>query len=42
MSNPAVFRLNKVNIRNNFISIEDNIGESKQFHLGLVRFDLSI
>ncbi len=42
MSNPAVFRLNKVNIRNNVISIEDNIGESIHFHLGLVRFDLSI
>lgn len=42
MSNPAVFRLNKANIRGNSISIEDNIGESIHFHLGLVRFDLSI
>ncbi len=42
MSNPAVFRLNKLSIRDNVISIEDNIGESIHFHLGLVRFDLSV
>lgn len=42
MSNPAVFKLNQTNIRNNIINIEDNIGESIHFHLGIVRFDLSI
>ena len=42
MSNPAVFRLNKSNIRGNIISIEDNIGESIHIHMGLVRFDLTI
>ena len=41
MSNPAVFRLNKSNIRGNVISIEDNIGESIHIHMGLVRFDLT-
>ena len=42
MSNPTVFELNKIMIRNNIFVIEDNIAESIHFHLGLVRFDLSI
>lgn len=42
MSNPTVFELNKSIIRNNILFIEDNIGESIHFHIGLVRFDLSI
>ena len=42
MSNPTVFELNKIMIRDNIFVIEDNIAESIHFHLGLVRFDLSI
>lgn len=42
MSNPAVFKLNKTFIRDNVLQIEDNIGESIHFHIGLVRFDLTI
>ena len=42
MSNPAVFELNKTIIKNNIFTIEDNIGEAIHFHIGLVRFDLSI
>lgn len=42
MSNPSVFELNRSNIRDNIFSIEDNIGESVHFHIGLVRFDLTI
>ncbi|WP_339004881.1 hypothetical protein LDK17_05710 [Fusobacterium polymorphum] len=42
MSNPTVFELNKIMIRDNIFIIEDNIAESIHFHLGLVRFDLSI
>lgn len=42
MSNPAVFKLNRTLIRNNVFQIEDNIGEAIHFHVGLVRFDLSI
>lgn len=42
MSNPTVFELNKQEIRNNIICIEDNIGESVHFHIGMVRFDLTV
>ena len=42
MSNPAVFKLNRTLIRDSVFQIEDNIGESIHFHIGLVRFDLSI
>lgn len=42
MSNPAVFKLNRTTIRDNVFQIEDNIGEAIHFHVGLVRFDLSI
>lgn len=42
MSNPTVFELNKSTIRDNIFFIEDNIGESIHFHIGLVRFDLSM
>ncbi len=42
MSNPSVFELNKSNIKDNIFLIEDNIGESIHFHVGLVRFDLSV
>lgn len=42
MSNPAVFLLNSSMIRENKLMIEDNIGESIHFHIGLVRFDLTV
>lgn len=42
MSNPAVFELNRSKIKDNIFIIEDNIGESIHFHIGMVRFDLSI
>lgn len=42
MSNPAVIELIKTNLRNNDLSIEDNLGESIHLHLGYLRMDFTI
>lgn len=42
MSNPSVFMLNKSKIKDSKFCIEDNIGEAIHFHIGMVRFDLTV
>lgn len=42
MSNPSVFELNRAEINGTKITIEDNIGEAIHFHIGMIRFDLTI
>ena len=42
MINPSVFELAKVEINNQTVCIEDNIGEGMHLHIGLVRFDMTV